>query len=83
MPAPKILAKVVTCATSVPGVSTGWACEMINVKPETVNSMPSVVMNELMPTTAVKSPLMSPMTMHARMARMSEAISGMPPLLNS
>jgi hypothetical protein len=38
--------------------------------------MPSVVMNELMPTTAVKSPLIEPDD-HARsMARMSEAISG-------
>ncbi len=41
----------------MPGVGTGAAWEMISVRPSSVNSIPSVVTNEEMPTTATKKPL--------------------------
>ncbi len=51
---------LVSCA---PGSRTGSAWETISVSPSSVNSMPSVVTNELMPTIAVKNPLTAPTTM--------------------
>ena len=69
--------------TVVPGVATGWASEMISVKPSSASSMPSVVTNELMPTTAVKTPLISA-DEHAREHRQRQAgSSGRPQLLTS
>ena len=55
---------MVAC-TCAPGVATGWPWEMISVSPSSANSMPSVVTNELMPTTATKNPLTIPTAMQA------------------
>src|SRR5919197_4232628 len=67
----------------VPGVATGWALEMISVKPSNASSMPNVATNELMPTTAVKMPLISPTTMQASRAITRLGTSGSPQLLTS
>ncbi len=68
---------VVAC-TCAPGVATGWPWEMISVSPSSANSMPSVVTNELMPTTATKNPLISPTAMHAISATITLGTSGRP-----
>jgi hypothetical protein len=67
----------------VPGVATGSALEMINVKPSSARSIPSVVTNELIPTTAVKMPLISPTIMAPTSASTRLGISGSPQLLIS
>ena len=48
--------------TSAPGIATGWAWEMISVRPPSPSSMPSVVMNDETPMISVKTPLMIPTT---------------------
>ena len=68
----------VLLVTSAPGIVTGSAWEMIRVSPSRVNSMPSVVTNELMPTIAVKKPLMKPTTMHPTSARITHGTWGIP-----
>src|SRR3954467_9895911 len=84
VPPPNTRANVVSPSVfDVPGVATGCALEMISVKPSSASSIPSVVTNELMPTTAVKMPLISP-TMHApSMASTRLGTSGRPQLLTS
>ena len=66
---------LVTCA---PGVATGSPWEMISVSPSNVNSMPSVVTNELMPTIAVKKPLITPTAMQPASASSTLGTSGSP-----
>jgi hypothetical protein len=83
VPPPKTLANVdFPSTTVVPGVATGWASEMIRVKPSSASSIPSVVMNELMPITAVKKPLIEPTTMQATSARIRLGIRGKPQLVS-
>jgi hypothetical protein len=51
---------------------------MISVSPSSVKSMPSVVTNELMPTIAVKKPLMKPTAMQQASASRTHGTCGMP-----
>ena len=60
-------------ASCEPGAVTCSAWEMISVKPSSVNSVPSVVTNELMPTNIVISPLTSPISVQATNATISTA----------
>src|ERR671922_1773115 len=84
VPPPNTFANVLISPTLVvPGVDTGWAWEMISVNPVRPNNVPSVVMNELMPTTVVKNPLKSPTATQASMASTSDGTRAMPPLLIS
>ena len=62
-----------------PGMFSCSACEMISVRPSSVNSVPSVVMNELTLKTAVMTPLMKPISMHTSIVRIRLGRSGMPP----
>src|SRR4051794_38946984 len=55
--------------TSAPGIATGWAWEMMSVRPPSPSSMPSVVMNDDTPMISVKTPLMVPMTAQQSSAR--------------
>ena len=55
--------------TSAPGIATGWAWEMISVRPPSPSSMPSVVMNDDTPMISVKTPLMIPTTAQHSSAR--------------
>ena len=64
-------------------MATGWASEMISVKPSSASSMPSVVTNELMPTTAVKTPLMAPTVIAPSIASARAGSSGRPQLWTS
>ena len=57
MPPPNTLRERVDVQREVPGVETGAECEITSVTPSSVNSIPSVVTNEEMPTTAMKKPL--------------------------
>ena len=80
MCAPLITCVTLTCVlvTSAPGIATGSAWEMTSVSPSSVNSMPSVVTNELMPTTAVKNPLTKPTTMQQASAISTHGTCGIP-----
>src|SRR5690349_19291121 len=69
--------------TSAPGMATGWACEMISVKPPTASSMPSVVMNDDTPRYSVKKPLMTPTTAEHTRHRIRHRVSPIPHWLNS
>ena len=90
VPAPKILRErrsVTVSRRTVPCRAWSTGCGVGDDQrqaAETENSMPSVVMNDEMPTTAVMTPLMSPTTQHASMRQdQRTAISGMPAWLNS
>ena len=50
VPPPKICANVPTLITEVPGVVTWVAWEMMSVSPSNVNNVPSVVVNDAIPT---------------------------------
>ena len=89
MPAPNTLAKVerlllvADAASCEPGAVTCSAWEMISVKPSSVNRVPSVVMNELMPTIIVISPLTRPTTVQATKVISTAGSSGTWPFASS
>ncbi len=57
---------------------TGAPCEITSVMPSSVNSMPSVATNEEIPTTAMKKPLMRPISPLPTSEMISAGISGTP-----
>ena len=59
------------------GHAGGW--EMISVRPSSVNSIPSVVMNELTLKTAVMIPFTRPTTMQTSSVMIRLGSSGIPP----
>src|SRR5271165_5012069 len=81
------LTTCVTCTVDVcswaPGVATGVPLEMISDRPSNVNSIPSVVTNELMPTTATKKPLMAPTPMQTSRATITDGTRPRPTELSS
>ncbi len=89
MPAPNTLAKldrlllVADPASCEPGAVTCSAWEMISVKPSSVNSVPSVVMNELIPTIIVIRPLTRPIAVHATKLISTATSSGTWPFASS
>ncbi len=64
-------------------MATGVPWEMISASPSNVNSIASVVTNELMPMTATKKPLSAPTTMHSSSATITPGSSGRPTLVLS
>src|SRR5205807_1763605 len=67
----------------VPGVGTGAECEITSVSPSSVNSIPNVATNEEMPTTAMKNPLIAPISALPHRARITAGKSGRPALADS
>ena len=72
----------VRVVTSAPGIATGWASEMISVRPPSPSSIPSVVMNDDTPMISTKTPLITPTTAAHRSARIRQGTSDSPASLN-
>jgi hypothetical protein len=60
------------------GTWTGKPCEIVNVKPFSKKSMPSVVTNDGTLRTTVTKPLMRPTAAHAIRATITPTMSGRP-----
>jgi hypothetical protein len=72
----------VCVVTSAPGIATGWASEMISVRPPSPSSIPSVVMNDDTPMISTKTPLMTPTTAAHSSDRIRQGTSDSPASLN-
>ena len=76
---PTTVAPVAGLVVGAPGMPSCCAWEMISVMPWSVNSVPSVVMNELTLKTAVMIPFTRPTTMQTSSVMITLGSSGIPP----